>query len=343
MADLTDVFLITGFLGSGKTTLLNRVIRAFRRDRKLAILVNEFGEIGVDGVLVADDDIELVEISKGSIFCVCVKTDFIKGLYALSNTVKPDVLLIESTGVANPSDLKKDLQLPIFNNRYLFKEQFCVIDAAHFLDAFRAFASLEKQIASSSVFIINKSDLAPPETVAEVKAVVAQFHPDPLFFETSYADIPLDFFFNLQAHPFVQRDDHEASDNGPPILSAEELEAFLDGLLDSPDLQITPPDMLMSVTLQWTGDQLQQISELADQLPAEAVRAKGFIQTADGLRLFNYVMGDWTLAVSDLSLERIRHPNIIVFIAPPESIEKIESLADTGNWINLGSHQPFTQ
>lgn len=151
MSNNTKVYLITGFLGAGKTTFLNRIIDRFPKDKKLTLLVNEFGEVGVDGTLVEGEDIDMMEISKGSIFCVCVKTDFIKGLYELSTTVKPDVLLIESTGVANPSDLKKDIKLPIFNNRFHFMEQFCIIDAPHFLGAFEVYASLEKQIASSSV------------------------------------------------------------------------------------------------------------------------------------------------------------------------------------------------
>ena len=136
MAETTQVFLITGFLGSGKTTFLNRIIERFPKDKKLTILMNEFGEIGIDGTLVEGDAIDLLEISRGSIFCVCVKTDFIKGLYELNAKVKPDILLMESTGVANPSDLKRDLKLPIFNDRFQFKEQFCLLDAVHFQDAF---------------------------------------------------------------------------------------------------------------------------------------------------------------------------------------------------------------
>ena len=118
------VTVLSGFLGAGKTTFLNRVIERFPKDRKLTLLVNEFGEIGVDGTLVEGEDLDIMEISKGSIFCVCVKTDFIKGLYQLCMTVRPDVLLIESTGVANPSDLKRDLKLPIFKDRFRMKEQF---------------------------------------------------------------------------------------------------------------------------------------------------------------------------------------------------------------------------
>ena len=186
MAEITRLFLITGFLGSGKTTFLNRIIAQFPKDKKLTILMNEFGEIGIDGTLVEGDAIDMLEISRGSIFCVCVKTDFIKGLYELNTKVKPDILLMESTGVANPSDLKRDLQLPIFNNRFQFEEQFCLLDAVHFQDAFEVYASLEKQIASSTVFIINKVDLASSESIAKIKQTVAEFHPDPLFFETTY-------------------------------------------------------------------------------------------------------------------------------------------------------------
>lgn len=162
MSDITYVYMITGFLGSGKTTFLNRIINRFPEDMKLTILMNEFGEIGLDGTLIEGDEIDMMEISKGSIFCVCVKTDFIKGLYELCTSVQPDVLLIESTGVANPSDLKRDLKLPIFNDRFHYLEQFCTIDAVHFLDAYEIYASLEKQIASSTVFIINKTDLPLP-------------------------------------------------------------------------------------------------------------------------------------------------------------------------------------
>jgi len=345
MSDVTRVYLITGFLGSGKTTFLNRIINRFPRDKKLTLLVNEFGEIGVDGTLVEGEDIDMMEISKGSIFCVCVKTDFIKGLYELNTKVQPDVLLIESTGVANPTDLQKDLVLPIFNNRFQFSEQFCVIDAAHFLDAYGVFASIEKQIASSDTFIINKTDLATPERIEEIKEVIHQFHPEPKFFETTYADIPLDKFFDLEL-----KDPQESTRSIPatdkqiqPALSEQELDKFLDNLLDSPDLEITPPDTLVSIAYEWQGEGLDQIKDMAENLPPSVVRAKGFLDQKGRIHLFNYVMGDWTIEASDLPEERIKHKNIVVFIGPPESMEGIGEAARTGKWSNRGIYQPYAQ
>ena len=343
MADATRVYLITGFLGSGKTTLLNRIIDCFPKDKKLTLLVNEFGEVGVDGTLVEGDDIDMMEISKGSIFCVCVKTDFIKGLYELNTKVKPDVLLIESTGVANPTDLKRDLKLPIFNDRFHFQEQFCVIDAVHFLDAFEVYASIEKQIASSSVFIINKIDLATPESIAAVKKVVRQFHPDPSFYETTFTELPLERFFGFN-------EDHSSDvpqKKGPveqiDVLSEQELEQFLDDLLDNPDLEITPPDTLVSVAYHWEGHDLEQIETMARALPANIVRAKGFVVAGGSLSIFNYVMGTWSIEPSDKPLDRIEHKNIIVLIGPPESIAEIESVINGESWKNRGVYQPYSE
>jgi G3E family GTPase len=343
MSDVTAVYLITGFLGSGKTTLLNRIINRFPKEKKLTLLVNEFGEIGVDGTLVEGDDIDMMEISKGSIFCVCVKTDFIKGLYELNATVQPDVLLIESTGVANPSDLKKDIKLPIFNDRFHFMEQFCMIDAVHFLDAYGVYASVEKQIASSSVFIVNKTDIASTETIDETKNVIRQFHPDPQFFETSYADIPLEQFFDFLEEESAKSETVGPEKNKLPVLSTKELEEFIDNLLDSPDLELTPPDTLMSVAYRWSGNDLEHIKTMIGKLPAAVVRAKGFIASNGRFHLLNFVMGDWTIEETELPEDRIKHKNVVVFIGPPESMDEIEAASQTGNWESKGVFQPYTQ
>jgi len=342
MSDVTRVYLLTGFLGSGKTTLLNRIIKKFPKDRKLTLLVNEFGEVGVDGTLVEGDDIDMMEISKGSIFCVCVKTDFIKGLYELNRKVQPDVLLIESTGVANPSDLKRDLKLPIFDDRFKFMEQFCLIDAAHFLDAYGAFASLEKQIASSTVFIINKVDIASPEAIEETKNVVRQFHPNPLFFDATFADIPLNRFFDFEEQDSVHLAAPESANRHVPVLSEEELDQFIDDLLDSPELEITPPDTLVSVAYHWNGDNLKQIGAMAEALPPAVVRAKGFVGEKGNMYLFSYVMGDWTLEAVEVPAERIKHKNVVVFIGPPESMAGIEEASKTGDWSSKGVYQAYS-
>lgn len=342
MNETTTVLLITGFLGSGKTTFLNRIIDHFPKDLKLTILMNEFGEIGIDGTLVQGDDIDMMEISRGSIFCVCVKTDFIKGLYELNSKIKPDVLIIESTGVANPSDLKRDLKLPIFNNRFDFAEQFCIIDAAHFLEAYDTFASVEKQLATSTVFIINKTDLAGKELTEKVKQLVRDNHPEPRFFETTFADIPLQSFsfFGVKN---IENQGVGRAQVSSSILSPAELDEFINDLLDRPDLETSPPDQLVSVTYKWRGDNFEEIRKMAGQLPSTVVRAKGFVQERGKIHLFSYVMGDWTIEASAKEAADIKHINVVVFIGALEAMDGVATAVATGNWSAREVFQPMDQ
>jgi G3E family GTPase len=342
MRATTTVLLITGFLGSGKTTFLNRIINNFPSDLKLTVLMNEFGEIGIDGTLVEGEDIDMMEISRGSIFCVCVKTDFIKGLYELNAKTKPDVLIIESTGVANPSDLKRDLQLPIFNNRFDFAEQFCIIDTAHFLEAFATFASVEKQLATSTVFVLNKTDTVDRNMLERVKEVVREHHPDPHFFETTFANIP------LASLPFMTVKDTMVAagskgQNNQVILSPEELDDFIDDLLDQPDLESSPPDQLVSITYTWCGDSLTEIEDMAEKLPETVVRAKGFVLDKGLVHLFSYVMGDWTIEETNKSPREIEHINMVVFIGGLDSMPDIARAVSAGSWSAREVQHPINQ
>ncbi len=340
MSDITRVYLITGFLGSGKTTFLNRIIDRFPKDRKLTILMNEFGEIGIDGTLVEGEDIDMMEISRGSIFCVCVKTDFIKGLYELVTKVKPDVLIIESTGVANPSDLKRDLQLPIFGKRFHFQEQFCTIDVGHFLGAYQAYASLEKQIASSSVFIINKTDLARAGEIAEIKKVICENHPAPIFYETTYSNIPFEQYFPDMMPDTPTPPPPEADES--KRLSDAELEAYVEDLLNDPNLEITPPDLLVSAVYTWNGSSLDEVRQMAHDLPPNVIRSKGFVGENGQWYLFSYVMGTWSIDRTHVPEHRINNKNTLVFIGPPDVMPDIDQTMKKGNWTSRGVFQPFS-
>ena len=317
MSGTTAVYLISGFLGSGKTTFLNRIIHAFPGNRKLMILMNEFGEMGVDGALVENDDLDMLEISKGSIFCVCVKTDFIRGLMNIARNIQPDVLIIEATGVANPSDLKRDLKLSIFKDRFQLREQFCIIDAGNFKDAYDTFTAVEKQIESATVFIINKIDEADAGTIQRVKQIVREHHPDPEFYETAYADIPLAKFLP-EVRVAETRDVHET---GP--VSEEALEAAIDKILQDSGASMTPPDRLVSGSFLWKGAHCSQFEEMMTLIPDGMVRAKGIFEAGTGSYLFNWVMGRGKFEKIMQKETMAGIMNRIVFIGPPEAMEEM--------------------
>ena len=320
MGAVTKVILITGFLGSGKTTFLNRIIKKVPEDQKLMILMNEFGEVGLDGRLIEGDDFDMLEISRGSIFCVCVKTDFIKALNEVARTIRPDLLIVESTGVANPTALKKDLGLSIFNDRFRLTDQICIVDAACFEEVYEAFASIEKQIESSSLFVINKTDLASGEKIAAIKKRIRTHNPSAQFIETTFADIPVEPFFA----------DRQEDDGVPEPLSPlidDELEAVIERLLENPDADAVPPDRLLSAVYLWRGKDMEAFRSMIPKFPKGMIRAKGVLDTREGSYLLNLVMAQHVLEPYSPVKDCTQLLNNVVFIGPPEAMDELETLS----------------
>ncbi len=322
MGGTTNVILVTGFLGSGKTTFLNRIINIFPDDLKLMILMNEFGKIGLDGTLIESDEMEILEISKGSIFCVCVKTDFIRSLNEIAQTIKPDVLIVESTGAANPSDLKKDLKLSIFQNRFKLSEQICIIDADCFEDAYATFVSVEKQIESSTLFIINKIDLASADAVLRAKKIIKKHHPSPEFLETTFTDIPLERFI-----PKLNKKKSKEETKMVSVLP-DQVEQAIDKILENPDPNSTPPDRLLSAVYSWSGNDIESFKKILPVLPKQLVRAKGFLGQGETIFLFNLVMSQRNIEEYTPKKNIDSLLNHVVFIGPPEAIDQLDRLSE---------------
>ena len=327
MGAKTDVYLITGFLGSGKTTLLNHILASRPVNRKIMVLVNEFGDIGVDGALLRMEGLDVLEINKGSIFCACVKADFIKGLVDIHQRIRPDVLFIEATGVANPKDLLRDLNLSLFEGRFQMKEQYCLIDAPNFSAAYETFHSVENQIATSTCFIINKVDLATPEEIAGVKAIIARHHPSPVIHETTHALIPLPELGDAAANgdaPSVEE---------PGTITPERIQEALETAFHAPWASLAPPDSLRSVVCRWKGTTREDVNGLLSRLPLEVVRAKGFLTLDDGIYLLNWIMG-WS------KLERVATEcvadsliNQVVFIGTADALGWLRETSGTSRYL----------
>jgi hypothetical protein len=125
------------------------------------------------------------------------------------------------------------------------------------------------------------------------------------------------------------------------VMSEEQLDAFLDDLLDSPYLQLTPPDLLVSVVYEWTGDNLEEVKTMARALGPRVVRAKGFVEEKGIMAIFNFVLGDWTIRTIDFPKERVQHKNVVVFIGPPDATDTIEAATRSGSWVHKGMYQPY--
>lgn len=139
------LYVLTGFLGAGKTTLLLHLLEHFA-DKKIGVIQNEFGRLGVDGPRLRQDGIEMVEINRGSIFCSCLKLSFVQALAELGKR-DLDFLFVESSGLSDPSNIHEILSAvaELGVNSLQFCGVICLIDAVNFLRQ----CSEETQIAGT--------------------------------------------------------------------------------------------------------------------------------------------------------------------------------------------------
>jgi len=198
--------VVTGFLGSGKTTLINHILHK-EHGKSIAVIVNEFGAIGIDGQLVVQDDqAELVEFNNGCLCCT-VRGDLIETLQRLRQRAnKLDGILIETTGLADPApvastffvadEVKNDIRLDAFVT---------MVDAVNLEINLEQSNEAIEQVAFSDVVLINKVDLVAPEQLKAVEAKVRALNPLARVYFTTNAEIGIDQVIDVGAFDLVQK------------------------------------------------------------------------------------------------------------------------------------------
>jgi G3E family GTPase len=151
---MIKISIVTGFLGSGKTTLINKMIKE-NPNTKFGLIINEFGEVGVDSELVGESGEEITEISNGCLCCV-VRSDLIGAVEKMIDTNKIDYLIIETSGLAEPAPIAQTFLMNDLNGRIELDGIFCMIDAENFDDNIKNYNILKEQIQTADVAIINK-------------------------------------------------------------------------------------------------------------------------------------------------------------------------------------------
>jgi G3E family GTPase len=184
------LFLLTGFLGAGKTTLLKRLIDHYR-DHKIGILMNEFGNISIDGVILRQHGVEVVEINNGSVFCSCLKGTFINELIAYSE-LPIEYLFVETSGMADPSNIEQILDGiigKVKGKSYDYRGAICLVDGVNFLDQVEVLAALERQVNASNLIVINKVDLISREELTAVRNKVGEINPEVEIVEVTHGAV----------------------------------------------------------------------------------------------------------------------------------------------------------
>ncbi len=190
-----DLYILTGFLGAGKTTFLEKMISGFK-DQKIAVIMNEFGKSDVDGKLISHLPIMMKKIDNGSIFCSCKSDKFVDVMIDITKQ-KPDVLIVESSGLANPSTMPGILELvsKLTNESFDHKASIGIMDATNVYKLAQTAVMIASQIAHSDIILLNKVDLASAEEVEKSKDIILKHNPNVQIIETTYCDVPFSAIF----------------------------------------------------------------------------------------------------------------------------------------------------
>jgi G3E family GTPase len=191
------VYLLSGFLGSGKTTLLKRWLEAAEAaGRKPAVVMNELGEVNLDGIEIGQD-VRMAEMLGGCICCT-VRGDLGMEMLKLVEEHEPDLLLIESTGAANPLDIIDAVGDASMLKRVELKQVVTVVDAKHLLaqrdkGTGQTFRLMKEQIRCATVLILNKTDLVTAPEADELERLIREWNRYAPIYRTvgSYIDIGL--------------------------------------------------------------------------------------------------------------------------------------------------------
>jgi G3E family GTPase len=189
MSGRVPVYLISGFLGAGKTTLLNRLLRS-RRGSRIAALVNDFGKLPIDleAAQARFPEGEIVEVRDGSIFCACRAERFVDGLRSLAER-EPEAILVESSGVADPSSFAKILADPRVAELCRPAATVVPADATKVAPMAGIVEAIPRQLRAATLVALNKTDLADERTVEEARRIIRELNPTAPIVETVRANL----------------------------------------------------------------------------------------------------------------------------------------------------------
>lgn len=199
----TPVTVLTGFLGAGKTTLLNRILSE-QHGRKYAVIVNEFGEVGIDNDLIVNADEEIFEMNNGCICCT-VRGDLIRILEGLMKRAdRFDGIIVETTGLADPAPVAQTFFVDAdVRERTKLDAIVTVVDLKHVLGEIDSAPEVLEQLAFADVIVLNKTDLVSAAELAGVEARIRKINPLATVHHAERCNLPLDQIlgrdaFNLQ-------------------------------------------------------------------------------------------------------------------------------------------------
>ena len=302
------VSVLTGFLGAGKTTLLNYILKE-QSDYRFGVIINEVGEIGIDGKLVETQPEDVVEMSNGCICCT-VRKDLVKGIQKLLKKQHLDYVLIETTGIADPGPVAQTfLNIPQLQQFARLDSIITVVDAEHLENQLREADVAREQIALADFILLNKVDLITPENLARAEQSILALNPHARIFRTVHSRLNLGELLDVNAFDLDRK------------LVADP--RFLDELKENYHSDITSLSFRFDrpLAIERLEAELQELSE-----KAKVYRSKGFlwIEGTPRRAVFHGVNNRFTLYWDRLWEKEESRSSQLVFIGKDLNQSQIE-------------------
>lgn len=191
------VSIITGFLGSGKTTLLNHILTQ-QQGLKIAVLVNEFGEIGIDNELIISNDDDIVELNNGCICCT-INEDLVKTVHKiLERKEKLDYLIVETTGVADPLPVAVTFLSTELRGKTRLDSIITLVDCDNFYAKTKEESiAAQQQITYGDIILLNKTDLVESQVVVKIEDKIRQQRPHARILQTVKGNVSLPLILSV--------------------------------------------------------------------------------------------------------------------------------------------------
>ncbi len=257
----TPITLVTGPLGSGKTTLLRHILAT--RAAKIAIVMNEFGEIAIDTKVIKGKNVRIAELGGG---CVCCSLlgEFEAAVTEIIEKIAPEIIVVETTGLAEPEALVFNIQEALPQCR--LDGVVSVIDADMLIRFPELGHTTRLQIEGADILLLNKIDLVDVNQIEPLETKLREINPTAAIVRTVRCRIDPELLFGIGREKNVAPPQHEHQ---------LEFESFT-----------FSSDKIFSRDC---------FERFADAMLANVIRAKGFVRFADGTQLFNFVAGRWEL------------------------------------------------
>jgi G3E family GTPase len=200
------VDIVFGFLGAGKTTFITRVLEEWGSKEKTVVLVNEFGEVGIDGELLAAQGGNVVEMPSGCICCT-LQADFRSQLLDITRTIGPERVVIEPTGVATIAQVRSIIEAQLFEDTIREINDILIADATGFMGLYKANRHfVESQVENADVVLLNKCDKVDKTKAMLTRSAISAINPDITVLMAEFGAVDwADYHLALSAAPRSQR------------------------------------------------------------------------------------------------------------------------------------------